>query len=85
MIHVKIALPRFRVADKMTFGLGQLLVTFIGMKAHGHVHDRHAYYPNGLWPNDPNFTIGSLLRLFQILEKLQFVNEKIFWSTLRKI
>jgi hypothetical protein len=80
MIHVKTALPRFQVANKMMFGLGQLFVTLIGMKAHGRVHDRHAYYPN-----DPNFTIESLLWLFQIWKKLQFVNEKSFWSTLCKI
>jgi hypothetical protein len=53
----------------MIFGLRQLPVTLIGMKAHGHGDDRYAYYSNGLWLNDPNFTIGSLLRLFQNLEK----------------
>jgi hypothetical protein len=57
------------MANKIIFGLRQLLVTLIGMKAHGHGDDRYAYYSNGLWLNDPNFTIGSLLRLFQNLEK----------------
>jgi hypothetical protein len=69
MDHVKIALPKFQVPNKMSFGLGQLHVTLVSMKAHGHVNDRYAYYFNGLWLNDPSFTIGSLLQLFKFLKK----------------
>jgi len=36
---------------------------FIGMIAHGDGDERYVQYSNELWPNDPNFTIGSLLWL----------------------
>jgi len=41
----------------------------IGMIAHGHGDKGFAHYFNELWPNDPNFTIGSFLDLFCSLEK----------------
>jgi hypothetical protein len=41
MDYVKTAFPRFQVANKMTFGLGQLHVTFISMRAHGHGDERY--------------------------------------------
>jgi hypothetical protein len=52
----------------MIFGLGQLPITFTGMIAHGHIDERYAQYLNELWPNSPNFTIGSLLWLLRMLE-----------------
>jgi len=39
---VKTTLPKFQVANKMIFGVGQLLVTFTGMIAYGHGDDRYA-------------------------------------------
>jgi hypothetical protein len=38
--------------------------TFIGMIMHYHGDEGYVQYSNELWPNDPNFTIGSLLRFF---------------------
>jgi hypothetical protein len=35
---------------------------------HGHGDERYAQYSNELWPNDPNFTIGSLLCLCYTME-----------------
>jgi hypothetical protein len=61
MDHAKIALPSLHVANKMISGLGQLPITFMGMIAYGHGDERYAQYSNGFWPNDPNFTIRSLL------------------------
>jgi hypothetical protein len=68
MDHAKTVFPRLQVYNKMIYGLGQLLVTLMGMIMHGHIYERYAQYSNELWPNDPNFTIGSLLRLLQMLE-----------------
>jgi hypothetical protein len=53
----------------LIYGLGQSPITFIGMIAHGHGDERYALDSNELWPNDPNFTIESLLRLCQTLKK----------------
>ncbi len=41
----------------------------MGMIAHGHGDEAYIQYWNELWPNDPNFTIGSLLCLLRTLEK----------------
>jgi hypothetical protein len=48
----------------MICGLGQLPITLMGMITHGHGDERYAQYSNELWPNDPNFTVGYLLRCF---------------------
>ncbi len=48
----------------MVFGLGQLLVTLTTMIAYEHGDEIFVQYSNELWPNDPNFMIGSLLHLF---------------------
>jgi hypothetical protein len=39
------------------------------MIVHGHGDEAYIQYSNKLWPNDPNFTIGSLLHLLKTLEK----------------
>jgi len=61
--HAKIMFPRLQVCNKMIFSLGQLPITFMRMIMHGHGDEKYAQYFNELWPNDPNFTIGSLLWL----------------------
>ncbi len=43
-------------------------MTLIGMIAHGHGDEAFIQCFNELWPNDPNFTIRSLLHLFRNLE-----------------
>jgi hypothetical protein len=53
-----------------------------GMIAHGHVDERHAQYSNELWPNDPNFTIGSLLWFLQTLEKALACESKMLFEHL---
>ncbi len=63
MDHAKITLPRLQVVNKMICGLGHLPIMLTGMIAHGHVDERCAQYSSEVWPNDPNFTIGSLLWL----------------------
>ncbi len=62
-------LPRLQVKNKMVVGFGQLPIMLIRMIAHGDGDEAFAQYSNELWPNDPSFTIGSLLHLLQTLEK----------------
>jgi hypothetical protein len=50
------------------------------MIAHGHVDERRAQYSNELWPNDPNFTIGSLFWFFQTLEKALACESKMLFE-----
>jgi hypothetical protein len=80
MDHAKIALPRLQVCNKMIFGLGQLPIILVGMIAHGHGDEKCVQYSNELWPNDPNFTIQSLLRLFQTLEVTSVVESKLLFE-----
>jgi hypothetical protein len=61
--------PKLQVKNKMVSNLSQLPITLIGMIVHGHKDKTYTQYSNEFWPNDPNFTIGSLLRLLHTLEK----------------
>ncbi len=69
MDHSKIAIPRLEVKNKIIGELGRLLVVLTWMIVHGHGDEAYIQYSNKLWPNDPNFTIGSLLHLLKTLEK----------------
>ncbi len=60
----------------MIFVLGQFPITLMGI-AHGHKDERYVQYSNELWPNDPNFTIGSLLRFFCTLEIVLVVESRL--------
>jgi hypothetical protein len=63
MDHAKTTFPRLQVCNKMIFGIRQLPITLMGMITHGHGDERYTQYFNKLWPNNLNFTIGSLLWL----------------------
>jgi hypothetical protein len=67
MDHVKIAPPRLQVCNKMIFGVGQLPITLTGMISCAHGDERYAQYSNEMCPNNPNFTIASLLRLLPLV------------------
>ncbi len=69
MDHYKTAIPRLEVKKKMMVGLGSLPITLMEMIVHGHGDEAYTQYSSELWPNDPNFTIGSLLHLLRTLEK----------------
>ncbi len=69
MDHTKTGLPRLQVKNKMVVRFSQLPIMLTKMIAHGHGDEAFAQYSNELWPNDLNFTIGSLLYLLQTLEK----------------
>jgi hypothetical protein len=53
----------------MVSNLGQFPITLNGMITHGHGVSTFDIYSKFFWPNDPNFTIGSLLQLILTLEK----------------
>ncbi len=72
MDHVKTALPRLQVYNKMIYGHGKFPITFIGMITHGHEDEKYAQYSNELKPNNPNFTIGSLLWILRCVHKLDY-------------
>jgi hypothetical protein len=80
MDHVKTALPRLQVCNKMIYGLGQLPITLIGMITHGHEDEKYAQYSNELKPNNPNFTIGSLLWILQMLEVVLVSESKLLFE-----
>jgi hypothetical protein len=80
MDHVKIVLPMLQVCNKMIFDLGQLPITFTRMIVHGHGDERYEQYSNELWPNDPDFTIGSLLQLLQTLEVIPMSKSKLLFE-----
>jgi hypothetical protein len=63
MDHSKTTLLKLQVKNKMVVGLGELLITFTRMIAHGHGDEAFVQYSNELWPNNLNFTIGYLLCL----------------------
>ncbi len=80
MDHAKTTFLRLQVCNKMIFGLGQLHITLTKMIAHGHGDERYAQYSNESWPNNPNFTITSLLQLLQTLEVAQISKSKLLFE-----
>jgi hypothetical protein len=65
----KTTLPMLQVKNKMVARFSQLLIMFIRLITHQHGDEAFVQYSNELWPNDLNFTIGSLLCLLRTLEK----------------
>ncbi len=80
MDHVKIVISRLQMCNKMISRLGQLPTTLIGMTTHGHEDETYVPYLNELWPNDPNFIIGSLLWFFCTLEVALVVESKLLFE-----
>ncbi len=80
MDHTKIILPKLQVCNKMISRLGQLHVTLMDMITHGHGNEKYVEYLNELWPNNPNFTIGSLLWLLQTLEVVLVLESKLLFE-----
>ncbi len=76
----KFVLLRLQMCNKMISGLRQLPITLMGMITHGHGDERYAQYFIELWPNDPNFTIGSLLWLLRTLEVALVLESKLLFE-----
>jgi hypothetical protein len=60
--------------------LEQLSITLTGMISHGHWDDKYAQYSNGLWPNNPNSRIGSLLWFLWTLEAILVLKSKLLFE-----
>ncbi len=72
MDQKKTAIPRLRVNSKDYANAYQLQVSLTGMITHGHGHGMYGHFSlNGLWPSDPNATIGSLVLCLQNLERVE--------------
>ncbi len=80
MDDAKTMFPTLQVCNKMIFGLGQSPITLTRMIAHGHGDEKYAQYSNELWPNDPNFIIGSLLQLLWTLEVALISKSKLLFE-----
>jgi hypothetical protein len=61
-------------------GLAKSLITLMGLIVHDHGDEKYAQYSNEIWPNDPNFTIGSLLWLLWTLEKVPTCESKMLFE-----
>jgi hypothetical protein len=85
MDHEKTTLPRLQVCNKIISRLGQLPITLKGMITHDHMDERYAQYYNELWPNDPNFIIGSLLWLLWTLEVAVVLESTLLFEHPHKI
>jgi hypothetical protein len=85
MDHSKIAFPRLVVKNKMVLNLGQFIIILTGMLVHGHGNEVFVQHSNKFWPNDSNFTIGSLLQLFQALEKEPISESRLYLNTNHKM
>lgn len=71
MDQKKIAIPRLRVLPKGVDSGYNLQVALIGMITHGHVEGHYGHFVlNGLWPSDPNLTIGSIASCLHNLERM---------------
>jgi hypothetical protein len=69
MDHTKTTIPRMQRHTKATAGLGQILISLTGMLTHGHGDGAYTHYATAFWPGDSNFTISSIFRVVQALER----------------
>ena len=71
MDQKKTAIPRLRIVPKGVDSGYNLQVALIGMITHGHGEGHYGHFVlNGLWPADPNLTIGSIANCLHNLERI---------------
>ena len=71
MDQKKTAIPRLRVLTKSVDSGYNLPIALIGMITHGHAEGHYGHFIlNGLWPSDPNLTIGSIASYLHNLERM---------------
>ena len=66
----KTCIPRVNPIPKSLNQVMPLPISLTGMLTHGHGQNAYGHFALGFWPSDPNFTIGSLSKCFQNLERL---------------
>ena len=64
MDQKKTSLPRVNPIPKSLNQVMPLPISLTGMLTHGHGQNAYGHFALGLWPSDPNFTIGSLSQCF---------------------
>ena len=70
MDQKKTAIPRLCIVPKGVDSGYNLQVALIGMNTHGHGEGHYGHFVlNGLWPADPNLTIGSIANCLHNLER----------------
>ena len=70
MDQKKTCIPRVNPIPKSLNQIMPLPISLTGMLTHGHGQNAYGHFALGFWPADPNFTIGSLSKCFQNLERL---------------
>ena len=70
MDQQKTSIPRLQLVPKFVNHVMQLPISLTGMLTHGHGQRAYGHFSMGLWPSDPNFTIGSLAMCLRNLERL---------------
>ena len=71
MDQKKRAIPKLRVLPKGVDSGYNLPIALIGMITHGHAEGHYGHFIlNGLWPSDPNLTIGSIASCLHSLERM---------------
>jgi hypothetical protein len=79
MDHAKTASPVFSQKTKQLDGLMKLLVSIMGMLAHGHGDVFYAHYGLDLFAHDFNYTVGSFARLVRDLGMLpKSLSQRLF-------
>ena len=68
MDHSKTSSPHFSHKNKHMDSFMKLLVSVIGMIAHGHGNVCYAYYELDIFPSDSNHTVGSIVKWLRDLE-----------------
>ena len=63
MDHAKTATPIFFHKTKHLNGFMKLLISVIGMLAHGHGDVRYLHYWLDLYPHNANYIVGSIAKL----------------------
>ena len=67
----KTAIPSIRVTPKGLDSGYSLPVALVGMITHGHAKGHYGHFLlNGLWPSDPNLTVGSIVSCLHNLERM---------------
>ena len=71
MDQKKIVIPRLRFLPKGLDSRYNLPIALIAMITHGHAEGHYGHFIlNGLWPSDPNLTIGSIASCLHNLERM---------------
>ena len=69
MDQKKTCIPQVNPIPKSLSQAMSLSISLTRMLTHGHGQNAYGHFALGFWLGDPNFTIGSLSKCFQNLER----------------